>query len=870
MTRKMAACSSYGLSWRLYWACSCVVLVAALTCYVNVVDALPRVQSDGLLKIQELLRTPTAKAIWNIDTDFCKLPPTSHLYINCTGDTLTYLRIVGDKNMVTEKEKRQLGSAGGSLGPKKSLPSNFSVNTLVDTLLTFPDLRGLELVSLGMWGSLPEKLSQLSSLQTLNVSSNLFTGTIPKSLHKITGLGTLALDNNALAGIFPYWLSAMSSIETLSLSDNFFTGELNDSISSFKNLSSLSVSNNLLYGNIPGSLSSLQSLQFLSLAHNRFTGNSPNLENLRSLKTLNLGGNSLGPGFPALGTHLTSVYLGQNKLSESLPDSLKDFGELHTLDISGNALADTPPAFLFNLPRISTLNLARNHFSGVLPLNLTLSKSLSVLDVSNNFLTGQLPLVFLSARNVALYYQNNCMDTLKQKQGSKEYCTITAAKLGIGSSEVHHSHLVLIIAVAAAGGLCLTVGLCGVVLLMARRCSIDKDSVAAPEDRNFGSFRGIPSELLSNARYLSQSMRLGVLPQSQNRVFALEELKVATNNFSPGALVGEGRHGKVYKGLLEDKTVVAIKWLNFKSKEDMAEYKTQLEVLNKLRHRHLVSVLGYCSEEVTSSVDDEEFKSFRLFIVSDFMGNGDLRSHLSKQMGKEPMVWSQRLAAVIAAGRGIHYLHTGVVPPIFYNNLKITSILLDSYMVAQLSDFGLPVRRVSFSMDVVAPEGKAGVPKLNHEESLRRQEHRDKQDVYDYGAILLEIVLGRPPTIRNPFPQKRSELERLTKEKGPSMELIDKDIVGTCGAESLATVLEIAGKCMVDDPTRRPSMEDVLWNLQYALQVHSSVNDVTDEHDLRREEFQKAPSFTERKRCFYDNRVSDEDWKAGPKRPGRA
>lgn len=76
---------------------------------------------------------------------------------------------------------------------------------------------------------------------------------------------------------------------------------------------------------------------------------------------------------------------------------------------------------------------------------------------------------------------------------------------------------------------------------------------------------------------------------------------------------------------------MAIKWLNFKSKEDMAEYKTQLEVLNKLRHRHLVSVLGYCSEEVTSSVDDEEFKSFRLFIVSDFMGNGDLRSHLSSK-----------------------------------------------------------------------------------------------------------------------------------------------------------------------------------------------------------------------------------------------
>jgi len=76
---------------------------------------------------------------------------------------------------------------------------------------------------------------------------------------------------------------------------------------------------------------------------------------------------------------------------------------------------------------------------------------------------------------------------------------------------------------------------------------------------------------------------------------------------------------QVFKGLLDDKTVVAIKWLNFKSKEDMNEYRTQLEVLSKLRHRHLVSVLGYCTEEVVNFVEGEEFKSFRLFIVSEFM-----------------------------------------------------------------------------------------------------------------------------------------------------------------------------------------------------------------------------------------------------------
>lgn len=95
--------------------------------------------------------------------------------------------------------------------------------------------------------------------------------------------------------------------------------------------------------------------------------------------------------------------------------------------------------------------------------------------------------------------------------------------------------------------------------------------------------------------------------------------------------------------MLDDKTVVAIKWLNFKSKEDLNEYRTQLEVLSKLRHRHLVSVLGYCTEEVISVVEDEEFKSFRLFIVSEFMENGDLRSHLSSKLLHQ--AWKLQLIA---------------------------------------------------------------------------------------------------------------------------------------------------------------------------------------------------------------------------------
>jgi Leucine-rich repeat (LRR) protein len=354
---------------------------------------------------------------------------------------------------------------------------------------------------------LPGELAQLSNLQVMNMSSNLLTGAIPTTLRKMAGLRVLALDQNAITGSFPVWLTS-PALETLSLSSNFLSGVLN--VSGFKNLRVLVVSNNLLSGKLPSAISSLQNLQILSLAHNRFTGAVPRLENLRNLTSLNLGGNALGPGFPALGAQIVSVFMGQNRFSGPVPSCFKGSVELQALDVSGNAMVGTPPPFLFNLPRIASLNLARNHFSGDLPGNLTLSKALSSVDVSGNFFSGRPPLVFLaSPRNVSVHFQGNCMETRKQKQGSEEYCTVTAAKLGIRDGHIR-SHLVLIIAVAAAGGLCLSVFLCVVVYLVARRCGGDQDrSVAAPEDGNFGSFRGIPSELLSNASmtlHISQSL----------------------------------------------------------------------------------------------------------------------------------------------------------------------------------------------------------------------------------------------------------------------------------------------------------------------------------------------------------------------------
>lgn len=420
-----------------------ILLAAAMACTSSYgVNALPWSQVDALLTLRDLLHTPYVTGTWNQTTNFCNLPPSPHLTLICsTPETLTYLRIVGNKTIAKNHDINQ------------QLPSTFSSTSLAETLLAFPELRGIELTNLGMFGTLPEILNP--NLELLNMSSNFFTGAIPTHLHNLMNLQVLALDNNALSGDLT-----------------------NTSITSFKPLRSL------------------------SLAHNHFTGVIPDMEGLRSLKLLNLGGNAFTGSFPVLPTTVVAVHLGMNRLTGMFPESMRSMGQLQVLDVSGNAMVGTPPSFLFTLPKLVSMSLARNRFSGVLPWNMTLGKAMSVLDVSMNFFSGALPTVFLRS-DVVIRFGSNCLETARQRQGGEEYCTETAKRLGIrdvqGFGEhVGRGHLVLIVAVAAAGGLCLLVALCVVAVVVARRCGlIEKESVAAPE--NFGSFRGIPSELLSNA-----------------------------------------------------------------------------------------------------------------------------------------------------------------------------------------------------------------------------------------------------------------------------------------------------------------------------------------------------------------------------------
>ncbi|KAL7141798.1 hypothetical protein ABFS83_08G078000 [Erythranthe nasuta] len=314
------------------------------------------------------------------------------------------------------------------------------------------------------------------------------------------------------------------------------------------------------------------------------------------------------------------------------------------------------------------------------------------------------------------------------------------------------------------------------------------------------------------------------------RRFSLTEVQLATRNFSSGLLIGRGGFGKVYKGLIDNGQVfVAVKRSKPNSHQGAHEFLTEIETLSELRHVNLVSLIGYCNDHG------------EMILVYDYMAGGTLSDQLYKlERGGyscSPLTWKQRLDICIGACRGLDYLHTG--NGVIHRDVKPSNILLDENLVAKISDFGLAKTEDNSSHISTKVKGTYWYmdPHYHKTSKLTR-----KSDSYSFGVVLLEVLCGRPVLDSRAQGEKRilSIWARSKISKGEVDQIVASSLREEVSVDSLKTFVGVVERCLHDEPKNRPTMSQIVLQLELALEQHESrkplvLNEIASEQQESKE-----------------------------------
>ncbi|XP_019702245.1 nodulation receptor kinase isoform X2 [Elaeis guineensis] len=456
-----------------------------------------------------------------------------------------------------------------------------------------------------------------------------------------------------------------------------------------------------------------------------------------------------------------------------------------------------------NMMVITKLNLSSKSLQGPLPAAIANLTELEELDVQNNNFTGSIPKSFAS-----LHHLSKLSIGCNQHLSSKLPPGLSRANLTIVSecrADRDHcppespprSQNVYLISTVAGGSVAFTLVVGIFFTCFYRRAR-------HPDERSF--------PIIKNAIF-SESSTLDPHTSPVVQQFFLKYIENATCSYK--TLIGEGGFGAVYRGTLPHGQDVAVKVRSATSTQGTREFDNEVNLLSTIRHENLVPLLGYCCE------NDQQI------LVYPFMSNGSLQDRLYGEAAKRKSLdWPTRLSIALGAARGLMYLHTFAGRCIIHRDVKSSNILLDDSMCGKVADFGFS-KYAPQEGDSAASLEVRGTAGYLDPEYYSTQQLSTKSDVFSFGVVLLEIITGREPlNIHRPRNEwSLVEWAKVFIRESRIEEIVDPSIKGQYHSEAMWRVVEAALACTEPFSSYRPSMVDIVRELEDALIIENNASE---------------------------------------------
>ncbi|XP_052181544.1 wall-associated receptor kinase-like 10 isoform X4 [Diospyros lotus] len=288
-----------------------------------------------------------------------------------------------------------------------------------------------------------------------------------------------------------------------------------------------------------------------------------------------------------------------------------------------------------------------------------------------------------------------------------------------------------------------------------------------------------------------------------NKLFTSKELEQATDNYNMNRILGQGGQGTVYKGMLTDGKIVAIKKSKKVDENQLEQFINEVVILSQINHRNVVKLLGCCLETEVP------------MLVYEFIPNGTLFHYIHNQNEEFPLTWESRLQIAAEVAVALAYLHSAAAMPIYHRDIKTTNILLDDKYRAKVSDFGtsrsIPVDQTHLTTLVQGTFGYLDP------EYFQSNHFTEKSDVYSFGVVLVELLTGQKPILPARSDDEGRSLAAyfiLAMKENRLNDILDARVVKEGRKEEILAVAIIAKRCLNMIGRKRPTMKEVVMELE--------------------------------------------------------